>query len=290
VLSAAVESCRPDIDAARHELEVQLPSHAVIVLGDRVRLAQVFANVLGNAAKYTPSGGNIAVRLQQQEDDALISVHDDGIGIDPHKLNYVFELFAQLDRAYERTGGGLGIGLALARRLVGMHEGIIQAHSAGPGKGSEFVIRLPLARASVPQEDEPISIASGPSRRVLIADDNQDAAESLAMLIESMGHETRVVFDGAAAVQVAGDFRPELLILDIGMPKLNGYEVARRLGDTPWARRSLLIALTGWGQDSDRQRALQAGFHDHLVKPASIEALEALFVRLSEHRNEPSQE
>ncbi|HEX4051282.1 MAG TPA: PAS domain S-box protein [Steroidobacteraceae bacterium] len=282
VMVAAVEACRPDIDAAHHQLDLHLPQEPVIVLGDRVRLAQIFANVLGNAAKYTPSAGCIAVSLQREQGDALVRIRDNGIGIDPHKLNYVFELFSQLERSYERTGGGLGIGLALARRLVMLHEGQIHAHSAGVGKGSEFTIRLPLEQVGVPlAEERAAAVATGPSRRVLIADDNEDAAASLAMLIESMGHRTRVVYDGAEAVRVVESFRPELAILDIGMPKLNGYEVAQRLKQAPWMGGTLLVALTGWGQQSDRQRAFKAGFHDHLVKPASIEALEALFGRLA---------
>lgn len=285
VLAAAIESCRPDIDAAHHHLDIYLPEKALIVTGDRVRLAQVFANVLGNAAKYTPNGGRISLTLLQDRDEAVISIRDNGLGIDPHKLGYVFELFAQLDRSYERTGGGLGIGLALARRLVIMHEGHIQAHSAGTGKGSEFVIRLPLADASLPSmEGTHPALANGPKRRVLIADDNEDAAQSLGMLVESMGHEARVVYDGQQAVQVAETFRPDLVILDIGMPKLNGYEVARQLTSQPWMARSWLVALTGWGQPSDRERAMQAGFNDHLVKPASIEALESLLLRLADRR------
>jgi PAS domain S-box-containing protein len=287
VLAAAIEACRPDIDAANHELDLNLPQEPVIVRGDRVRLAQVFANVLGNAAKYTPSRGHIAISLGKDQGDALLRIRDDGIGIDPHKLDYVFELFSQLDRSYERTGGGLGIGLALAKRLVGLHEGRIQAHSAGPGKGSEFAIRLPLEHAVICLEEErPAAASGGPSRRVLIADDNEDAAASLAMLIDSMGHETRVVFDGAEALRVAESFMPDVTILDIGMPKLNGYEVARCLAPKPWMRGALLIALTGWGQERDRRRAIEAGFTDHLVKPASIEALEALFMRLSEQREQ----
>jgi len=255
------------------------------VLGDRVRLVQMLANVLGNAAKYTPSGGHIGVSLSQEHGDAVVRIRDDGIGIDPVKLDFVFELFSQLDRSYERTGGGLGIGLALARRLVNLHDGQIHAYSAGAGRGSEFTIRLPLEQVAVPlAEDTMASAAAGVSRRVLIADDNRDAAESLAMLIESMGHQTRVVHDGAEAVRAAESFRPELAILDIGMPRLNGYEAARHLSKAPWFDGTLLVALTGWGQESDRRRALQAGFDDHLVKPASIDALEGLFVRLTERR------
>lgn len=288
VIAAAVEACRPDIDAAHHRLDLHLSQEPLIVLGDRVRLAQVFANVLGNAAKYTPNAGHIVVSLRREQGDALVCIRDNGIGIDPLKLNYVFELFAQLERSYERTGGGLGIGLALARRLVTLHEGQIHAYSAGVGKGSEFTIRLPLERTAVPLAEQPaVPASAGPSRRVLIADDNEDAAASLAMLVASMGHQPLVVYDGAEAVRVAETFRPELAILDIGMPKLNGYEAAQRLAQTPWIGSMLLVALTGWGQQRDRERAIRAGFHDHLVKPASIEALAALFERLAKSPEGP---
>ncbi len=274
VLAMAIESCQPELESKGHALRMSVPDAPVVVLGDRVRLAQVFTNILGNAIKYTSSPGSIEIDVRAEHNRAVISIKDDGIGIDPARLGDVFELFCQLDRSYDDRASGLGIGLALARRLVHMHDGEIAAQSRGAGTGSQFVVQLPLLAAdSIRSREERPPPPYAPRLRVLIADDNQDAATSLAMLLDMLGHETRVVFDGESAVKTALEYRPQVLLIDIGMPKLNGYEVARRLGVEPCMAESLLIALTGWGQDSDRQRALDAGFQRHLVKPVSLETL-----------------
>jgi PAS domain S-box-containing protein len=280
VLSLAIESCGPALQSERHELESVFPEPPVYVRGDRVRLAQVFSNILGNAAKYTPSGGRISIEVRREADDAIVRVRDSGVGIPQRMLKYVFELFAQVDRSYDRTGGGLGIGLTLAKRLVEMHGGSIEARSEGPNKGSEFIVHLPAIdcapASAVTADQRRTPEAARASRKVLIADDNQDAAMSLAMLVQMMGHETRIVHDGLAALEVAETFHPDIVLLDIGMPRLDGYETASRMAKRPWAASTLLIALTGWGQEADRQRAKAAGFHHHLVKPLEPETLSDL--------------
>jgi PAS domain S-box-containing protein len=277
VLSMAIESCQPALDVAGHRLETALPHEPVHVEGDSIRLAQVFANVLGNAIKYTPNGGHIQIRLTQQGEEAVVSIIDSGIGIPPAMLEQVFELFAQMDRSYERTGGGLGIGLALSRRLVEMHGGTIAARSAGADLGSEFIIRLPAATAAV-LPDEPLAPVPprGVRKKILIADDNNDAAMSLEILLKLEGHDVRVAGDGPMALELAEGFHPDVAVLDIGMPGLNGYEVARRMRQRPWASSTLMVALTGWGQEADRQKAKEAGFHRHLVKPVDPHTILAL--------------
>jgi PAS domain S-box-containing protein len=274
VISMAIESCRPGLESKSHALRISMPQEPLVVAGDRVRLAQVFANILGNAVKYTSPNGLIEVTARTDGERAAVSFKDNGVGINPARLNEVFELFCQLDRSYGDTTSGLGIGLALAQRLVQMHDGQIEAQSNGPGTGSEFIVRLPtISASSVQPIPERAQSAAPPSRKVLIADDNRDAATSLAMLLEMAGHETRVVFDGQSAIEAAEEYHPHVMLVDIGMPKLNGYEVARILRARPWASDSLLVALTGWGQEADRQRALAAGFDRHLVKPVSEETL-----------------
>jgi PAS domain S-box-containing protein len=276
IVLSALEVCRPAIDAAEHAFDLVLPKDPVYVRGDSLRLSQVFANILSNAAKYTPRGGKIQVGLKREDHDAVVTVRDNGIGIPPAMLGHVFELFAQIDRSYDRTGGGLGIGLTLAKRLVDMHEGSIEARSEGSRQGSEFIVRLPLSAAAAtpaPTAGAKVAPPSAPRRRILIADDNIDAAVSLSMLVEMMGHEPRVAHDGLAALEMAEEFQPELVLLDIGMPRLNGYETVQRLAKRPWAAATVMVALTGWGQNSDRERAKEAGFHRHLVKPVDPDLL-----------------
>jgi CheY-like chemotaxis protein len=225
--------------------------------------------------KYTPPAGRIEIALRAESRHAMISFRDNGMGIPAEMLEHIFEPFAQLDRSYERADGGLGIGLTLARKLIELHEGRIEARSAGRGKGTEFLIHLPSIAAT------PALRASAPHRhsdatascRVLIADDNHDAAVSLSMLLQAMGHDTRVVHDGIEALEEAEIFRPDIVLLDIGMPRLDGYETARRLVARPWAAATQIVAVTGWGQEADRQRAKEAGFHRHLVKPVDLDAL-----------------
>jgi PAS domain S-box-containing protein len=278
VISHAVETCRPVIDRRGHQLSVALPDEPVWLDADLTRLAQVFANLLHNAAKYTEPGGRIRIAARREGSDAVVAVRDTGIGISQGMLDRVFELFSQADRSPERSGGGLGIGLSLVRRLVGLHGGSVRATSDGPGRGSEFEVRLPIRLSELvqPSSDESDTMGAGTSRRILIVDDNQDAATSLARVLELLGHETRVAFDGVEALEAAETFEPDVAILDIGMPGLNGYEVCRRMRERPWAGATAFIALTGWGQEQDKQRASEAGFAFHLVKPVDSRDLDRL--------------
>ena len=272
VIQSAVESSSPLIEASGHDLTVTLPREPIFLDADLTRLAQVFSNLLNNAAKYTDRGGRIRLTALGQGSDVVITVRDTGIGIPAGMLSKVFEMFMQVDRSLERTQGGLGIGLTLVKRLVDMHGGTSEARSDGPGKGSEFVVRLPvmvLPPAQNPQRsngccDQAVA-ASG--RRVLVVDDNPELARSFDMLLRLMGHESRVAYDGLAAVEAAEAFRPDVVLMDIGMPKLNGYEAARRIREQPWGKDMALVAVTGWGQEEDRRRSHEAGFDQHLVKP-----------------------
>ena len=269
VIESAVETARPLIDARRHQLHVELPEVTLQVFADPLRLAQVLANILTNAAKYTEPGGEIRVRAQADGSDALISVRDTGVGLAPEMLPRVFEMFSQVKSSLHQAEGGLGIGLALARGLVDLHGGRMEARSEGLGRGSEFSVRLPLSIAIAANAGlQSVTVAAGAvHRRVLIADDNRDAADSLSLLLDLDGHDVRTVHDGAAALEEAERFRPEFVLLDIGMPALNGYEVAQRLRARAWARNAVLVAITGWGQEQDRRRSREAGFDHHLTKP-----------------------
>jgi CheY-like chemotaxis protein len=284
VVRNAVETSAPAVEAGRHRLTVDLPAEPVTVEGDVVRLTQVVANLLNNAAKYTPAGGTIAVAAGREGDEAVVRVRDTGVGIPPDMLPKVFEMFTQVNRHLGRAQGGLGIGLTLVRRLVEMHGGTVGATSAGEGSGAEFVVRLPLAG---PEADAAPAGKGGPApgpagrRRVLVADDNADAAESLAMLLGLTGNEVRTAADGLEAVEVAAAFRPDVAVLDIGMPRLTGHDAARRIRAESWGKSVVLIALTGWGQDDDRRRTAEAGFDLHLTKPVDPAALEALLADLS---------
>ena len=278
VIESAVETARPLIDARRQQLHVELPEITLHLFADPLRLSQVLANILTNAAKYTEPGGEIYIRVEVDAIEAAISVRDTGVGIAPDMLPRVFEMFSQVKTTLHQAEGGLGIGLALARGLVELHGGRMEAHSAGVGCGSMFIVRLPL---SVPVSGAAVvhaSVAPATSaqRRVLIADDNRDAANSLMLLLELDGHEVRTVHDGAAALEEAERFRPEFFLLDIGMPLFNGYEVAQRLRAQPWGRDSVFIAITGWGQEQDRQRSREAGFDHHLTKPIDPDAVTRL--------------
>ena len=282
LLRGVETALRPEFLDSDQRLSVTLPAERLCVQGDRTRLIQVFSNVLQNAHKYTPRGGHISVSLRREADEAVVSIEDTGAGISPAMLDRVFDLFMQVDRSHRRTQGGLGIGLTLARRLVQLHNGSIEARSAGEGRGSEFAIRLPLREPPIQSVAAPMpSIpAESVSRRILVADDNEDTARSLGMLLEQWGHTTRVVQDGLAAVELAEEFRPDVVILDLDMPKLDGYDAARRIADRPWAGDVLLLAMTGWAQDADRTRAQQAGFHKHLAKPVEPEELREILVHM----------
>jgi signal transduction histidine kinase len=293
LIARTVETVQPLIEERGHELSVQLPTGTLMVLGDPTRLSQALGNVLGNAAKYTERGGHITLSATELESEVEIRVTDNGIGIPADLLPTIFNLFTQLDRTSGPTPGGLGIGLALVQRLIEMHGGSVTAHSDGPGRGSEFVIRLPLfirERVEAGQssnkpsalEQSMTNVEEAPrnQRRILVADDNNDALESLATLLQLSGHEVYTAANGAVALESAEQHRPEVALLDIGMPKLDGYEVARRIRAQPWGRRITLVALTGWGQDSDRRRSQEAGFDSHLVKPLDLDKLTELLATL----------
>jgi signal transduction histidine kinase len=293
LVARTVETVQPLYDERGHKLTVDIPDGVLAVLGDPTRLIQALGNVLGNAAKYTERGGRISLVAAQTGAEVEIRIRDNGIGIPSHLMPKIFNLFTQLDGTLGRSQSGLGIGLALVQRLVEMHGGSVTAHSDGPGRGSEFVIRLPLfIRETNGDEQQPktlsaleqsmINAESTPrtQRRILVADDNNDALESLATLLQLSGHEVYTAANGAVALESAEQHRPEVALLDIGMPKLDGYEVARRIRAQPWGQRITLVALTGWGQDSDRRRSQEAGFDSHLVKPLDLDKLTELLAAL----------
>ena len=287
IVDAAVDACHDELQTKGHRLRTTVPAEPVVLLADRERLVQVLCNLLGNAAKYTPADGRIELAVSAAHDHLRISVKDDGIGIPPDKLTDIFELFARVDASFDQQGG-LGIGLTLVRQLVELHGGTIEAHSDGVGHGSEFVMSLPVVVATavtVPVGHE-ATPASTP-RRILVADDNRDAVETLKLLLEMGGHDVHTAFDGEAAITCAEQTMPEVALLDIGMPKANGYEVARRIREHPWGKSIYLIALTGWGQDEDKRRAREAGFDAHLVKPVPPGTLDRLLATMSDPPIDP---
>ena len=269
VITNAVDTARPVIEAACHELIIKLTPQPVFLDADPMRLAQVFANLLNNAAKYTDRGGRIWLTATYEDDQLAVSVRDTGIGIPPEQLSAVFEMFTQLDPSLGKSQGGLGIGLMLVKQLLDMHGGTIEAHSEGTGSGAEFIVRMPVANT------DPAAAAGcaerqgqdAPHCRILVADDNADAAESMGMMLRLMGNDVRTAYNGLEALEEAAAFRPNVVLLDIGMPHLNGYEAARRIRAETWGQDTLLIALTGWGQEEDKRRAAEAGFDRHFTKP-----------------------
>ncbi|HXU64878.1 MAG TPA: ATP-binding protein, partial [Polyangia bacterium] len=279
-LADAVETSRPLIEQQGHALTVALPDEELMVEADPTRLVQVVANLLNNAAKFTPRGGRIELRLARDGDgSAVVSVRDSGVGIPAQMLDHVFDLFTQVDRSHAHIGGGLGIGLTLVRRLVEMHGGRVEARSDGAGTGSEFRITLPLRPAPSPSAPELSATGDTPGqarRRILIADDNIDAAETLSTMLELLGHETRTAHDGAEALDVARTFHPDTMVVDIAMPRLSGHELARHVRREDWGQDVLLIAASGWGQEENKQGSFAAGFDHHLVKPIALDALERL--------------
>ena len=276
VLHSAIDTSRPIVDAAGHQLSIDLPDEPVTVSGDTVRLTQVFSNLLNNAAKYTHAGGHIEVQLRREGRRAVVSVRDDGIGIAPDQLSSVFEMFTQVDRSNRLAQGGLGIGLTLVRSLVAMHGGTVEARSEGVGTGSEFVVVLPAAATPAERTAESQAPGHFPDRRILIVDDNRDAADTLGELLRTLGATITVAHSGRAALDVLDSFEPEAVLLDIGMPEMDGYEVARHIRSTAAHRDLLLIALTGWGQDHDQQRSRDAGFDHLIVKPPDVDKLREL--------------
>ncbi len=282
IVEQALETSRPLIEAHRHHLSVALPSEPVYLEGDLTRLAQALGNLLNNAAKYTQEGGRIGLTAEQAGHQVVLRVRDSGVGIPAETLPYVFDLFTQGDRALDRAQGGLGIGLALVKKLVELHGGRVDASSPGPGQGSEFTLRLPT------RSGPPALVATAPAEpaetagrlRVLVVDDNADSAESMAMLLDLQGHETRSALDGPAALEAAEVFRPEVILLDIGLPGMDGYEVARRLRTQPHMDKTVLVAMTGYGHQRDHLQAKTAGFDHHLVKPVDPEALQRVLASL----------
>lgn len=281
VVEAALETSRPVIEAAGHELIVNVPPAPMRLMGDAVRLEQVLSNLLNNAAKYTEGHGRIVLTASKDGNAVVLSVKDNGIGIDEAMLPDLFRIFSQQTAAQGRSQGGLGIGLSLVKGLVELHGGTVDVSSRGPGKGSEFIVRLPLTADAPSEVREPVESddrqRSTARYRILIADDNRDGADSLAMLLQVLGHEVQRAYAGDQAAEVAEQMRPDVVLLDIGMPKLNGFDVCRRIRSEPWGRGVVLIALTGWGQEEDRRRTREAGFDLHLVKPVdSAELLNVL--------------
>ena len=283
VVDAAVETARPVIDAGRHALSIDLPGEPLMLDADALRISQVLGNLLTNAAKYSERPGTIRLTAERVGEEVVIRVVDNGIGLAPADLPKIFEMFAQVNPTLDRKEAGLGIGLALSKALVELHGGTLEGRSEGLGQGSEFIVRLPLAspkqvqRTSsgspvVPAETTPPATGS---LRILLADDNRDACESLKMLLAIDGHEVRVAYDGESALSTLAEFHPDIALLDIGMPKMNGYELATEIRRQPWSQDIQLVAVTGWGQSSDRQRALEAGFDAHFVKPVDFTELQA---------------
>jgi len=285
VMASAVEASRPLIEEARHQLAISVPTEPLTLEADGIRLAQIISNLLNNAAKYTDAGGQIWLSARREAADVVISVRDTGIGIPPEKLPHVFDMFAQVHMTGYRNNSGLGIGLTLVRRLVELHGGRIEARSGGLGKGSEFTVRLPFStRAVQPAAQQPRKAERSvplANKHVLVVDDNHDAADSLAMFLKFLGASVHVVYDGASAIEAVVKFQPETVLLDIGMPLLDGYEVAKRLREVPEGRELLLVAMTGWGQEEDKRRTALAGFNHHLVKPVDPVKLEKLLAEYS---------
>lgn len=281
VVDASLEASHEELHDRGIRLLLHMPAQPVELLADRARLIQLLCNLLSNAAKYTPTGGQIELTVAARGGTMTLSVKDNGIGIPSDKLTEIFELFAQVERPGGRAGG-LGIGLTLVRQIAILHGGSIEARSAGIGHGSEFILTLPVVAASAAG---PVALAApGPAaapRRILVVDDNRDAAESLTVLLQIAGHEVEFVLDGEAAIELAEQTRPEVVFLDLGMPIVNGYEVARRIRALPWGKRTHLVALSGWGQADERMRTKAAGFHSHLVKPVAPEAISRLLESLS---------
>jgi signal transduction histidine kinase len=285
IVSQAVETSRPLLDARQHTLEVRLPEEPVLVNGDPVRLTQVLGNLLNNAAKYTEPGGRVWVTVERDGREVVIRVRDTGMGIPPEMLPAIFDLFTQVDRSLDRSQGGLGIGLTLVRSLVELHGGSVQAVSAGLKQGSEFIVRLPALQPNrldaASRNGAAESAVKCPGRRVLVAEDEPISAMSLEWLLQLEGHEVLVCQDGPAVLASVETFQPEIVLLDIGLPGLDGYEVARRLREQAVGNKVLLVALTGYGQKEDRRRSQEAGFDHHLVKPVDYKTLNALFGSLA---------
>jgi CheY-like chemotaxis protein len=284
VVLDAIEQVAPLMQARRHRLHSHVPQESTLVTGDKKRLVQVVTNILNNAAKYTPDGGTITLRSELREDHVVIEIVDDGIGMTPALAAHVFELFAQAERSSDRSAGGLGLGLALVRSLVELHGGSVSCDSPGPGLGSRFCVRLPRlsgsAQAAAAGGDAQRTAPAGKALRVLVVDDNVDAASMLAMVLENLGHHVTVEHSSRAALVRARRERPDVCILDIGLPDIDGNELARQLHAQPETAGAVLIAVTGYGHDSDRRQSLAAGFAHHLVKPADTNRLADILAQI----------
>jgi CheY-like chemotaxis protein len=278
-VAEVVESVRPLADCLEQVLTTSLPDELIYLDADPTRLAQLVGNLLHNACKFTPPGGRISLSIEREDDEAVLRVTDTGIGIRADQLPHIFDMFVQGDTSLERSQGGLGIGLTLVKQLAEMHGGSVEAYSPGEGMGANFVVRLPIARHAAECQGHNCTTNEMSSKvfgRILVVDDNQDAAESLAKLLKLYGNTTLTAFDGLQALQIGAEFRPDVVLLDIGLPELNGYDTARRMREQPWGRDIALIALTGWGKEEDRRRSREAGFNNHLVKPVEFDQLNAL--------------
>jgi PAS domain S-box-containing protein len=286
VVSSAVETASSAIEFGKHKFSVSLPSEPVHLDADLTRLSQVFSNLLTNSAKYTEPGGSIWLMAEQRGDDVRVSVRDNGTGIPPESLARIFDMFSQVDRSLERATGGLGIGLALVKGLTEMHGGRVEAESEGQGLGSTFTVTLPVL--SITSASKPSDSAADPTpadrqkRRILVVDDNRDAADSLTTVLKLIGNEVRTAYDGLEAIEFAKTFRPQVILMDIGMPNLNGYDAAQRIRAESWGRDIVIIALTGWGQEMDRIQSREAGCNGHLVKPVNLSDLENMLAALGD--------
>jgi signal transduction histidine kinase/DNA-binding response OmpR family regulator len=280
ILSGAIEAAGPLAEHAQVELIVTMPDESICLYADPVRLTQVFGNLLTNACKYTDPGGRVSVSAARQGDEVAIIVKDTGIGIPKDKLDSVFNMFSQVQSALERSEGGLGIGLTLVKRLVAKHDGSVEVRSDGPGCGSEFEVRLPVIEGTPQETPAAEEETPAPVRRILVVDDNTDAATSLALLLKVEGHTTATAYEGLEALERAETFRPDVILLDIGLPRLDGYQVCRRIREQAWGRDIVVIALSGWGQEKDKLRSEDAGFDHHLVKPVDSAALKVLLRKL----------
>jgi PAS domain S-box-containing protein len=289
VINSAVEIARPVLEAEWQDLIISLPPEPIFLGADLTRLAQVFGNLLNNSAKYTEPGGRIWLTATREDGHVSVAVRDTGIGIPASALPTVFDMFSQVDRSLERSTGGLGIGLALVKGLVEMHGGTVEAASPGPGQGSTFTVRLPVLEETeeVAGESAERFEAVESKRRILVVDDNNDSAASMEIMLQLLGNEVRVAHDGLQAVELAGQFRPEVILMDLGMPNLDGYGATRRIREQPWGRDMVIVALTGWGQEEDRVKTREAGCDGHLVKPVELSALEKLLADLKTDPNRP---
>jgi two-component system CheB/CheR fusion protein len=283
IIGSAIETARPILDSKHHAFLLDLPAEAIRLEADPVRLAQVFSNLLINAAKYTDPGGQIQLRATQQEGELMVAIRDNGMGISPDMMPRLFMLFSQAQSALGRAEGGLGVGLSLVRGLIGLHGGSVKAHSEGPGRGSEFIVRIPVgAPLKTPEVEATTDVpVPGAGLKILVVDDSRDAADTCAMLLELSGHHVQTAYTGQRALELAETFRPHVLLLDIGLPDFDGYQLAKKIRTSSWGRGTVLVAVTGWGQEQDRRRAFEAGFDHHLTKPIAAETVESLLQSLS---------